>query len=61
MHQDFKMSVRDHIKEIMQEYEEEIAKLKKDRERVISLYKEALRVKKIKELKDNLNSNESRK
>ena len=55
------MSVQDPIKKIMQEYEEEIAKLKKDRERVIRLYKEALRVEKIEELKNNLNSNESRK
>lgn len=52
------MSVRDHIKEIMQEYEEKIAKLKKDRERVIYLYKEALRKGRIKELKSHLHTHE---
>ena len=52
------MSARDHIKEIMQECEVEIAKLKKDRERVISLYKEALRKARIKELKSHLHTHE---
>ena len=52
------MSVADPIKNIMREYEEEIAKLKKDRERVIRLYKEALRKAQIKEIKSHLHTHE---
>lgn len=52
------MAVRDYIKEIMQEYEEELANLKKERERVLRLFKEALRKGQIEKLKSHLHSHE---
>lgn len=52
------MSTKDPIKEIMQDYEEKIANLKKDRERVLQLFKEVLRKNQIEKLKFHLNKHE---
>ena len=51
------MSVKDPIKEIIDEYEDKISLLKKDREEAIRNFKNVVHEKKINDLKSNLKSN----